>query len=201
MRPLAITGLIFLFFGFLLSVFSGLFAPISVEQAKRGERWIIYETHTGPYENAGTVLEYVKGSLFMEKAVSYTQTFGLYFDNENDTKEKELRSVQGVIIDNPTDALIIYLNTRYKVARLPPCQSVTVNFPLKTFLSVLLADLRITPVLNAYLKENLLESLPLLKVYNQDTQTITYSSPLNLSHDILDDVFKHEFVVNKFLNE
>jgi hypothetical protein len=137
----------------------------------------------------------------MEKAVSYTQTFGLYFDNENDTKEKELRSVQGVIIDNPTDALIIYLNTRYKVARLPPCQSATVNFPFKTFLSVLLADLRITPVLNAYLKENLLESLPLLKVYNQDTQTITYSSPLNLSHDILDDVFKHEFVVNKFLNE
>ncbi len=192
------TFFIFAFTAFGFLIYSGLFASIKTEHVTQGERWIVYETHLGNYKNSDTVLEFVERSLFMEQSVLTNQTFILYFDDPDEIENKDLRSVMGVILDYASPELLRYLGGRYKVARLPPCNNVSVVFPFVNFISKKIANYRSRPVLKKYLQDNLLEGLPILKVYDTLDETITYSSPLNLSPEYLDGIFRYKFNITTF---
>lgn len=198
MHSLLKTFIIFALTAFGFLIYSGLFAGVKTEYITQPQRWIIYETHIGDYKNSDTVLEYVEGSLYMEPAVLTDQTFMLYFDDPDEVESKNLRSVMGVILDYASPELLNYLGKRYKVARLPPCKNISVVFPYINFVSKIIGKRRSHPVLKKYLKENLLEGLPILEVYDSTDKTITYSSPLSLSPEYLEGIFEHKFSVSTF---
>ena len=191
MSKFSITSLLFLLCAFAFFVYSGLFAEAEITEDELGPFWVIYETYQGSYADASTVLKYVEGSIFMEKAVKSSRSFGLFFDRPS-VLEAKRRSAVGVIIDNPTPELINYLSARYKVARLPRAKSVITTFPYKNAFSLFIGNIKVYPKLGHYLAKHHPENKPILEIYDHKNKLIIYSVPFSVDLSVYQAIYnKH----------
>jgi hypothetical protein len=175
-----VTAIFAVFSAFL--AYYGAFAPVVVSQQHVGPLWLVCEKHVGSYAQVKGPMERMQARL-MQRGVSTTSGFGLYFDNPQEVSKEHLRSLVGCIVESEELGLIDSLRRDFTVLQYPGARSLQVSFPFKGGISVFVGMLRVYPILTNYIKNNGLSIVPMLEIYDVPHQEIRYVASVELSAD------------------
>lgn len=164
----------------------GLFAVIKITEKNMGPYLLVYKKHIGDYKQVGKVMDKLYEDLKDTYSISTTKGFGLYYDNPQDVATEKLRSVVGCIVEGKGLENLSGLSGKYGVKVYPASKSVAAEFPYKGKISIFLGILKVYPKLGAYLKERQHPSTPIMELYDQPNEKITYIASVELSKEIFD---------------
>eukprot|EP01023_Acetabularia_acetabulum_P062972 TRINITY_DN784_c0_g1_i4.p2 TRINITY_DN784_c0_g1~~TRINITY_DN784_c0_g1_i4.p2 ORF type:complete len:214 (-),score=32.37 TRINITY_DN784_c0_g1_i4:393-1034(-) len=158
--------------GFLLGLWylkrNGLFKQAIVTERVFGPYLLVYKNYVGAFSGVGKVFDEV---VSMADLMGWSgagwrrgKTFGAYFDDPTQVEAQKLRSSIGVVWaeNQPTEQLQklkeelltqeSFLNSGYKVAVFPRSSCYAVEFPFRSYLSIMLAVSRAYPALTKYME-------------------------------------------------
>jgi hypothetical protein len=174
--------------GFLYLAWCGLFAKVPVEERDAGPFLLVYKKHTGDYKNIGSVTDQVYYTLRDEYRIETTRGFGLYYDNPQEVRKADLRSIGGCIVDGLTPE---EFNRRYPgvsesfgVALFPASRNVMAVHPYRGKASIILGVLRVYPQFQAWMKKYKRRSVPVMEIYDTPSRTITYLAAVGVPDSI-----------------
>jgi len=154
----------------------GGFNKIVITRGKEGGETLIYEEVTGDYSQTGFIADKIYNSLLNEDKIETTKGFGIFHDNPQYVEQNKLRSDVGCILDAPVDSLkMAELSKKYRVKILPETNCITIEFPFKGKMSIMVGIFRVYPEIEKYIKENNLEEAgPVMEIYDIPNQKIIY---------------------------
>ena len=160
----------------------GGFTKIAIEEKSVGEYILVYEEITGDYKQSGAVMDKIYYQL-KDEGIETTKGVGVYFDNPSKVKKENLRSVAGCILEKKDYGLIHMLKQKYKVKGYPKSNTLTIEFPYKGTMSVMIGIIRVYPKIRNYIKKNSLKENPIMEVYDIPNKKIYY-------HLMTDNIFR-----------
>ena len=166
---------------------ASLFTPVKIIRKKYPKLQIVYTTAVGAYKDAYKSNSLVESYLKEKTGKDYTMEpcIGLYYDNPKETKEEECRAVVGKIVD---DNVKVDEDPSRKigVTEIEITDSVTIEFPFKSVLSIIPSIMRAYPATAKYMKENNLEqSAAPIEFYGYPNGILTFVTPLGKYDGIL----------------
>lgn len=174
-----IVALLLLFTIFALIYASGIFHQVVVGTGKPpiGQAIIAYKFSNGSYSGSGQLFTELAALLKPEQ-----KTVGIYYDDPKTVPSNECRYVVGAILAEndevpDEDQKKKLLEEGYKIFMLPAVSyAVKTDFPFTSYLSIMIAVLRVYPRLSQYVKDRKLCAHPFLEIY--DGSTIHFMAPL-----------------------
>jgi len=128
-----------------------LFTPVNIRRQSFPELNVAYTTFVGPYKDAyakvkgvETFLEEKYGSVFSEEPC-----FGIYYDNPQEVEASKCRSVVGKIL--PANIIPGKNDGTVSFGKIEAMKdTLSVDYPLRSFLSIMSGMIRVYPKLNEY---------------------------------------------------
>jgi len=145
----------------------GLFTKVKADIRKGGGEKAVLRAIKGDYKQCGKIMNEVYYSLLQNYRIETTLGFAVYFDNPKNTLKENLRSEAGCIIDSQYFDKIQELEKSFIVKNIEQKEYITVEFPYKGQLSVLLGIIKVYPVLEKEAqKKGYREDAPIMEIYD-----------------------------------
>ncbi len=144
------------FFSFL--IYSGLFSSVKIEEKKMGPYKVVYEDHKGSYSKISPVMDSVFKSLKSE-GIESAVGIGIYYDNPSTVAEADLKSKGGCVISKDDFIRFEKIQTKFKVIDIPQYNCITLEFPFKTKISILIGIIKGYPLIKNYINEKKLNTV------------------------------------------
>jgi len=155
----------------------GMMTPIKFEDAVQQPIVIAYSVHKGPYKKIGNAFCQTHDKLRKYNIISQTENIGIYFDNPNIVKEKDLTSWACYIIQpdvlSKADIMKSLNDENLNVTTLPLTKIKCCHFPWVNFLSFIIGAMRVYPKASS---KDLIKSAS-LEFYDPNTKMIKYVFP------------------------
>ena len=164
----------------------GLFSSVNISEKNMGPYLLVYKKHIGDYKNVGPVMHKLFHELKDNHAITTTKGFGLYYDKPQDVAKEKLRSIVGCIVEGKTIEDLKDINSKYGVKEYPASKCVVAEFPYKGKVSIILGIFKVYPKLSAYIDEHKYALTPIMELYDQPNEKITYISSVNLSNEVFE---------------
>jgi hypothetical protein len=131
-------------------VYSGIFTGIKIEEKKLGPYKVVYEDHRGSYSKIAPIMDSVYKKLKSD-GIDSTTGIGIYYDNPEEVEDSNLRSRGGCVIQEKDYSSFDMIKSGYKVIDIPAYKCVTLEFPLKTKLSIIIGVIKGYPKIKKHL--------------------------------------------------
>jgi DNA gyrase inhibitor GyrI len=115
----------------------GIVQEIKINEQEVGPFKVVYETHIGDYSEVGVIQEKIYSSLVSD-GINTTKSFGIYYDNPDNTDKDKLRSEIGVIIESGDYSKITGLKGKYNVKDISKTKNVVIDFPYRNKFSIII---------------------------------------------------------------
>ncbi|MGJ4746203.1 GyrI-like domain-containing protein [Leptospira sp. SA-E8] len=158
----------------------GAFDTIQVKEETLGPFYVLSHDRVGNYRNVGETFEAIQKE-FPEKGIKNYKLFGIYKDNPNTVPEEKLRCEVGALFSEPIADIPTGLSLPLKYRTIEKKKYLTVDFPLKSFISIFLGIFKVYPVLFEACKQRGcdLEHKPSMEIYEPIVEKNTkYLLPL-----------------------
>lgn len=165
---------ILLTLGFL--AYMGLFSKVTVTEREIGPYTFTYEEFVGDYAKTGPVFKEIHETL-LENGVDTTNGLGIYYDDPQVVLKDDLNSKVGSIVTEEQAFQIDGRGLRYKIMTVDKFDAITVEFPLKNIMSIIIGVQKAYPALSEYMEENGYKSAPAYEIYDYDKGVIIYAFP------------------------
>jgi hypothetical protein len=162
---------------FAFIAYNGLFYSVTVSEKQIGPFTMVLKKHTGSYYKTGTVFDEVETALKKTMDTKELKAVGLYYDDPAKTKEKELRSECGFIINKGDLGKIGALKSGLFIKEFDKTNCAVGEFPLKSFLSYMMGPAKAYPSLAAYGKGKKLSGDFGMEIYDRKSGKILYCMP------------------------
>jgi len=167
---------------FAYSYYGG-FTTISPTVKKVGGETLIYEKMSGDYSQSHVVSDRVYYKLLSDFKIETKRGFGIYYDNPKEVPTEELYAEVGCILEPKDLGKVDLLIGNFEVTEFPIEEYITVEFPFKGKLSVLIGLMKVYPALASFSKENGYESnTPIMEIWDVTNKTTTYRMKIKSSH-------------------
>ena len=170
----------------------GLFAQVKMSERTVGPYVLIYSKWVGDYKVTGAVMNKVTVELKENHNIKCAQSFGLYYDNPNTVPTEKLRSLGGCVVKGKTAAELAKLNLEYPVYEFPETKSVVTEFPFKGAPSIIFGVIKVYPKLAEYLQTHRIAPSPIMELYDDANESITYISPIDISREALEGLIRNK---------
>lgn len=124
----------------------GAFDTIQVKEETLGPFYVLSHERLGNYRNVGETFEAIQKE-FPEKGIRNYKLFGIYKDNPNTVPEEKLRCEVGALFSEPVAEIPTGLSIPLKYRTIEKKRYITVDFPLKSFVSIFLGIFKVYPEL------------------------------------------------------
>ncbi|WP_167396466.1 GyrI-like domain-containing protein [Leptospira johnsonii] len=124
----------------------GAFDTIQVKEETLGPFYVLSHERVGNYRNVGETFEAIQKE-FPEKGFKNYKLFGIYKDNPNTVPEEKLRCEVGALFSEPVTEIPSGLSIPLKYRIIEKKRYLTVDFPLKSFVSIFLGIFKVYPEL------------------------------------------------------
>ena len=158
-------------------VWCGLLTPIQIREEQWNPITLVYQTHLGPYQETGPVMDAVYEHL-LSRGVPTTMGIGIYFDNPKTVDKTRLRAAAGCIISKDISDDILK-DTPYKKITIPGGQYVVADFPNRAKLSIFIGIMRVYPKLNDYLASKNIKPAGMIEIYDGMIELTHYLVPMD----------------------
>jgi len=173
LKYLASSILILCVVAFLLLGWSGLFAKPVAQQKMMGPYNFVYEPFVGDYRKTGKIYEKINAGL-KNIGVNSQIGLGVYYDDPRSVPRENLRSDDGVVIEDKDLAKVPEIEKLYKYKVIPQKESIVAELPVKNFLTYMVGPMRAYPVLMKYAQDNNLKMEMAFEVYDMPGKKIYY---------------------------
>lgn len=141
--------------------------PVALEK-EMGPYTYLSKEYKGPYKNIGKAFDELSKEL-NNAGIKTNKAIGVYYDNPATTKDTELRSDCGYILDNSELNRLDVLKQKYKINVFLKQRAIVTEFPLRNSISYMLAPIKCYSVLNQYLKKENKTITKSYEIYDTDT--------------------------------
>ncbi|EMK01435.1 MULTISPECIES: GyrI-like domain-containing protein [unclassified Leptospira] len=124
----------------------GAFDTVQVKEETLGPFYVLSHERMGNYRNVGETFEVIQKE-FPEKGFKNYKLFGIYKDNPNTVPEEKLRCEVGALFSEPIADVPAGFSLPLKYRIIEKKKYLTVDFPLKSFVSIFLGIFKVYPVL------------------------------------------------------
>lgn len=158
----------------------GGFKTLTVEITKQKSEVIAYEDMTGDYSQTPVVSDRVYNSLLNDFKTETFRGIGIFYDNPQTTEVSKLRSEIGCILENPDSTLLTSVESKFKIKAIPEGDYITIEFPYKGMMSIMVGIMKVYPALNDYIKQNGYSyKSPVIEIYDVPNEKIIYMIKAN----------------------
>jgi len=168
----------------------GAFAQVKVAEKQAGPYLIVFQKQIGDYKNVGAAMDDLFYDLQDNFGLATTKGFGLYFDKPGETPTEELRSIVGVIVADKTAEELTKLPEKYGVTTFPESNSVVAELPYKGQMSIMLGVFKAYPRISEYVAEKGYGTTPIMEIYDQPNQILTYIVPHRLPQEVFSELLE-----------
>jgi len=161
----------------------GLFAGVDIKEVKKGPYVFVYGKHIGPYKDSGKVADRIYKSLLNDNKIETFKGIGIYYDKPGTVDESKLRSVSGCIIEEGSLSKIDSLKGKYKIGKLPESTYITVEFPFKGLMSIMIGIFKVYPKLEVYFSEKGYDPVPMIEIYDVPAKKIYYLAGIKIKKE------------------
>ena len=154
----------------------GGFSKITFNEIERGGDVLVYENVVGDYKQAATVSDRVYNILLNDYNIETFKGFGIYYDNPANVEKSKMRSEVGCIMETMPDSITVsQIETQFNIKELPQGKYLSIEFPFKGSMSILVGIMRVYPALNKYIERNGLDSEgAIMEIYDVPNKKIIY---------------------------
>ncbi|MBN2087648.1 GyrI-like domain-containing protein [Candidatus Peregrinibacteria bacterium] len=170
-----IVFIILLAIGFL--GYMGLFGDINVVEKEVGPYIFAYEDFVGDYAKTGPVFDEINDNLLLN-GVETSQGLGIYYDDPEVVMKENLKSRVGAIVSEEQAFQIDGRGLKHKIMTVDKFNAVTVEFPLKNMLSIIIGVKKAYPALSDYMDMKGYKNAPAYEIYDYDKGVILYAFPI-----------------------
>lgn len=153
--------------------YMGAFLKISAKTENHGPLVYAYVDHVGDYAKVTAPMNELDKKL-RDVGFNPTVGIGVYFDNPKLVEKAKLRSEVGSVIPTKELAMTTDQKHDFKFKVLEQKEYVAAEFPYHNFLSFMIAVIKVYPVMNKYLADNKLQSVPSIELYDMANNKITF---------------------------
>lgn len=186
---------ILLFFGVVVVMAMGFvfylggFAEVVVEAVEIPVINLVYAKHVGAYQWLGPAMDDISEKL-NELGIVPLAGAGIYLDDSTLTETESLRSLVGSVVSD--DDLEIF-GDEFDVIKIKNAKGVMVDFPFKNGLSLILAPMKVYPVISAYLGDQGIIPSASLEIYDMEQGKIMIYMEIDDSYAAeAEDIFSEE---------
>ncbi|TGK06731.1 GyrI-like domain-containing protein [Leptospira semungkisensis] len=131
-------------FGYLY--YLGAFDTIQVKEETLGPFYVLSHDRVGNYRHVGDTFESIQKE-FPAKGIKNYKLFGIYKDNPNTVAEEKLRCEVGALFSEPLTEIPSGFSLPLKYRTIERKKYITVDFPLKSFVSIFVGIYKVYPEL------------------------------------------------------
>lgn len=158
--------------------YMGMFSSLNIDERQLGPYTYAYEEFTGPYQNTMHIFAGVREFLSAQ-GVAPGNGLGVYFDNPSQVPAYKLRSNCGSIITETDSAKLSAVQLQLKIGNIEQMNCVVVEFPMKNFLSFMLAPMKVYPVISRYMTEKGYKPRESYEFYDMTKKKIIIAVPIS----------------------
>ncbi|WP_165782589.1 GyrI-like domain-containing protein [Leptospira neocaledonica] len=159
----------------------GAFDTVQVKEETLGPFYILSHDRVGNYRKVGETFEAIQKE-FPEKGVKNYKLFAIYKDDPNKIPEEKLRCEVGALFSEPVTEIPVGLSIQLTSKTIERKKYLTVDFPLRSFISIFLGIFKVYPVLFEACKQRGcdLDHQPSMEIYEPIIEKQTkYLLPLD----------------------
>ncbi len=156
----------------------GYFSPVFLSESETNAYVMVYKEYRGNYGRAAKIEMEIYDELTNNEKIEINRVFGIFNQDPRMTREENLTSELGVILEEKYYDRIGDLSKKYQVKYYPKAQSVTSQIPFRNMVSVYMGILKLLPDMERYVRKRKLPVAPLLEIYEIKENKIIYSMPI-----------------------
>jgi len=148
--------------------YSGFFTKVVIVEKEVGPYVFVGKEYVGDYRTTGMHQDSIYKDLISKK-LDVTEGFGIYRDNPEKVQPDKCRFMVGCVLPDKDTVRSGELEREgYIIQRMNVTNSMFVEFPFRTPISVIASVIRVYPALRAYMKKNHYKEAESLEIYTQD---------------------------------
>ncbi len=159
---------------------NGLLTSVKIIEKEIGPYTLVYGEHKGDYSKIVHVQKKIYETLAKDFKIKTTKGFGIFYDKPGTVPKEKMRSEGGCILEGKhnTKENIKKIKEKLKVKEYPKVKSITVDFPLKSKMSIIIGTIKVYPKLNKYMTKKGYKPAPALEVYDLVKGRTLYTFPV-----------------------
>lgn len=166
-------------------VYHEYFSKIEIDEEEIGPYVFATKRFIGSYSKVSETMNEVDKYL-RELGINGTTGVGMYYDNPAKTKQDELRSDVGNVIEETDEDTLSKIREKFEIKEFEEQRVIMTKFPIKSPLSYIIGPMKAYPAIDKFMKENGYESSDGgygIELYNIPGKTITYIMTLHTKED------------------
>jgi hypothetical protein len=174
LKTLSLVLISFILIAFASWAYSGGLINPKIEEKTTEKLVVVTKEHRGAYHKVKPAMDEVYTGL-KELGVETTRGVGLYHDDPSQVAEADLRSDVGSVLEEEDWVYIDDIKEFFSVKEIEPMQAMVIEFPIKTFLSYMIAPMRVYPAMNKHYQEKGYKDTVLgIEIYDVPNKMSTY---------------------------